>query len=365
MWVQPAPLEGVKMNRETYIKMSDEFKGACHSVSMATSGRYLLTQKDNKKGYYIMLEEEGIPLKLPFRALFETNDKISPINSLSFCSAFDCPSDRLGLCQLCENKGLCYAKAGQRRANGTFRGKKSKLYGARQINSTQASKIVERAINALYKDKGLYKLFLKYIDENIKILRFNLKGDFRSRKDIKLIKNIAEYCQDTILYGYSARDDILKPNEFDKYYHQIYLNGSNMKYTNYFKVTTDLKEYFQANNICLGGCKGCGNCFTLIDSVITVLLHGKDSDKALNTPANREFLATLLNALNIHFKFTPSDFNIKGGLFESLKTQIESQGVSIDFENFTELKLWLDSSHYEIKNSETVDLKTLEALGVA
>lgn len=350
------------MNRETYNMLSIEFKAVCHSVSMAKSGRYCLTKTDLKRGYYVTLEELGITLKLGFRALFETNDKIAPIRSLSFINAFDCPSAKRGLCQLCNNKELCYARAGHLRASGTYR-TKGQFKGCTQINSLQSAKIVSRALDAIYSNKALLKLLINYIDVNIPILRFNLKGDFRSRKDINFIKLVAEYTEDTILYGYSARDDILSPTEFDAYYHRVFLNGSNKKYTNRFEVVTDLKEYFKASFICHGGCKGCGNCYYLVDTTIKALLHGKGSDEVLNTLENREFLATLMSALG--YTMTPKDLTVNKGLYRSLKKQFELRGLTIPFDSLKDLKEFLDSSHYDLKDFETVDYETLKSLGVA
>ena len=354
------------INKNTYYMLSPYFLRACMSISRATIGKYYLTKRDLKANNFIVLKECNISLKVPFRALFDINDKIKPIKSLSFSSAIFCPSDKKGLCQLKDSNMSCYAKNGQKRASGLYTSD-----GIPCINSYLNSCLVMACLEVLKGDNKLLNRFIAFIDKNNPIIRYNLKGDFKDSSDLKLLSKIILGAKNTVFYGYSARDDLLEDNNgYNNYLRakNLYLNGSNMFYTNRFKVTYDLKEWLLSPYICLGGCNKCKKCFSLKNKTILCLIHNKNSDILLNTFNNRLFLSRLFNSLDKTLNLSQKDFKVKKGLLESINQVIsEKIGVDLSFSDFKEFKTWLSTLHYDIyDNIDFIgDINYLKSLGVA
>lgn len=332
------------IDKNTYYKLPSFFRNGAISVSRAKSGRYLLTATDKAKGYYVTLENNGIKLNVPFRALFETNSKVAPIKSLSFISAIDCPSHKMGFCQLKDGNVSCYAKNGQLRACGTYT--KS---GMPCINSQMASDLVSECIDHIKQYGQSRALFKQYIRETVPIIRFNLKGDFRDESDIYFLFGLAISCPDTVFYGYTARDDLLDAQKiWDKIdcLNNFVLNGSNMTYSNRFKVTYDIMEFMASNRSCIGKCSICGNCLEKGEGEIICLLHNKSSDNILKTVANCQSLAIICNYAH-KLKIDPFIlYNAKGGLFEVYKKLLRHKGVHIEATNFVEYKAEVMQTNY-------------------
>lgn len=351
------------INKNTYYGLSPYFLGACMSISRATSGRYYLTRQDNKNNNYIVLNEQGITLKVPYRALFDTNDKIKPIVSLSFSDSINCPSAKRGLCQLNNYNMSCYAKNGQCRACGQYTNK-----GYRKINSLENSYLVMVCLNELYKDIEQLNNFSAFINKTYPIVRFNLKGDFKNEQDLYILSFLVSRAFKTVFYGYSARDDLLNEptpiNGYEQYLRakNCYLNGSNEQYTNRFKATYDLKEWWISPNKCLGGCITCSNCYTKRNTIINCLVHNKNSDIILNTLKNRVFLKRLLRCYGLNIK--NSDLKVKSGLLESLNYYLEQQGINLYFDKFLDLFYYTTDTYNLWDNIEQVDIQGLVALGV-
>ena len=349
------------INKNTYYMLPTWFVHSCMTISRAKSGKYLLTNKDNSNKNYVVLKLYGIVLKVPFRALFDTNNKIKPIVSLSFSSAIECPSDSRGLCQLTNSCLSCYAKNGQKRASATHTNK-----GYQCINSFMNSQLVMACLNKLYNDLELLSHFSGFINHNYKIVRFNLKGDFKNSKDLFILSYLVNRAFMTTFYGYSARDDLLDTNNgYDNYLRakNCFLNGSNKQYSNRFKVTYDLKEWFNSPNKCLGGCIGCHNCFKLRNATINCLLHNKNSDIILNTLKNRIFLKKLLRCLGVNI--TNKDLKAKSGLLESLNHWFKcNMPYPIEFDSFLDFYYYVNDNYLIMDNIEHIDFLGLINLGV-
>lgn len=349
------------ISKNTYYMLTLEFKLLCVTVSRANSGKYYLTNKEAKKGYFLELKELNITLKVPFRALFNTNNKLKGIKSLSFSSAEYCLSYILGYCQLKNGSLSCYAKNGEARASGIY-----SKNGILKINSFSHSLIVIKALNLIKSNNELKTRFIEYINLNIDILRFNLKGDFKDYSDIILLSDIVKNCNNTVFYGYSARDDLLNDkNGFKEFngLNNFYLNGSNMAYNNRFKATYNLKEWFISPFKCLGDCNKCKKCFKLNNKVINCLIHNKSSDIILNTIDNRSFLIELLSCYGLNI--TDSDLKVNKGLLSSLNTYFNGLNINIEFKKWLDFYYFITDS-YELKdNIEQIDLNGLKALGVA
>lgn len=364
------------INKNTYYMLPTWFIHSAMSISRAKSGKYHLNKRDNKKGYYVNLNMHGINLKVPFSALFEVNNKIKPIKGLSFSDSLNCPSAKRGLCQLDNSNLLCYAKIGQKRAKND-RVNKGAYKGVECINSLYHSFLVMSCLNVFYEDIDLLNKFSAYINKYVPIVRFNLKGDFRDLKDLYILSFLVNRAFKSTFYGYTARDDLLGSNNnindnFLKYfggYDNFYLNGSNIIYTNRFKATYDLREWLSTTKICLGGCNKCKKCYTLKNSLILCLIHGKNSGIKLNTWLNREFLITLFNSLNTKDSplLTHEDLKVYRDILDSLNHALKNKlNIDLSFKSWWDLREWLHSLHYEALNmrDDMRDYKKVMSLGV-
>lgn len=337
-----------QINRETYYKISPFFNCLCHTISRATSGKYHQTKKDAKNGYYFELKEQGIALKVPFRAVFNTNSKLKDIKALNFSDALNCPSHRLGYCQLCD-KNLCYAYQGQKRASNTTTNN-----GFKCMNSYYNSILSIKAIELLKHDAGLYYKFVEYIKANHTIIRFNQIGDFKDETDYNLLINLALDCPDTVFYGYSARDDLLKG--YGEGIHalfspiNLFINGSNKQYTNRFQTTTNIKQHLNNPKKCIGDCMNCKKCYTLRGQTISCLLHGslKNIDKYFNNEANRQFLKEFFNTNFNRLNLSDDDLKTHAGLLESLNEALKNSIYSTwNFKDFKELLAYIKTMGWD------------------
>jgi hypothetical protein len=334
------------INKNTYYMTPMWLLHSAISISRAKSGKYHLTKRDNKKGYYVTIELNNISLKVPFSALFETNNKIKPIHSLSFISAIECPSAKRGLCQLNNNKITCYAVQGQKRASGSYV-TKGAFKGVQCLNSYMSSQLITYCLDLIYNNDDLMTKLWGYVNKYIPILRFNLKGDFRNNQDIEFLKILSSRAFKTVFYGYTARDDLFSARggytDLINCNNNVYLNGSNVKYTNRFKATYDLKEWLNTNIICLGGCNNCKKCFSLRNKTILCLVHGKNQDYDLNTWLNRSFLCDVFNKMTPRssYKLVNSDLTIKKGLLDSLNYCLkEHLGLDLEFKDYWIFRAW-------------------------
>lgn len=326
------------INHETYKKLSVYFNLVCHSISRANSGKYYLTKKDETNGYYFTIKEAGITLKVPFRAIFNTNSKLKDIKALNFSSALNCPSHRLGYCQLCD-KNLCYAYNGQKRASNT-----TTKEGIKCINSYYNSLLSIECIEALKQQPETYYKFVEYINNNHQIIRFNQIGDFKDTNDYNLLFNLCLDCPNTVFYGYSARDDILEGygEGIQALFNptNLFINGSNTCYTNRFQTTTNIKQHLNNPLKCLGDCMKCKKCYTLRGQTISCLLHGslKNIDKYFNTEANRAFLISFFNRNFSKLELTSNDLKFHVGLLESLNEAFKNSTYNTwNFKDYKEL----------------------------
>lgn len=328
------------INKETYFKISPFFNCLCHTISRANSGKYYLTKKDAKNGYYFELKEQGINLKVPFRAIFNTNSKLKEIKALNFSDAINCPSHRLGYCQL-SNKNLCYAYRGQKRAPYT-----STKNGFKSMNTYYNSILSIKAIELLKHDAVYYK-FVEYIKANHTIIRFNQIGDFKDKTDYHLLINLTLDCPNTVFYGYSARDDIL--NGYDESTN-LFINGSNKQYTNRFQTTTNIKQHLNNPLKCIGDCINCKKCYTLRGQTISCLLHGplKNIDKYFNNEPNRQFLKEFFNSNFNHLNLSDDDLKTHAGLLDSLNKAFKNSTYNTwNFKDYKELLNYIKTTGWD------------------
>lgn len=326
-------------------------------------GKYTANKTELKEGWTFEVNIPGlnIILEIPFKAILKDNDKLKGIKGFNFSTATNCRSHRLGLCQV-GNKKDCYAYIGEQRdKNDITKNGGLKMNSRHQIN-----------LNMLFNDKlkhdpELLNKFIEYLNQKIPYLRFNVNGDFRHYSDIQLLTNICKEYTGTA-YGYTAADDLQGLQELQTV---AAVNGSRRKYTNRYKATYSLEEFFnsilQGKN-CLGGCIDCRKCWTLKDSTIINLFHKKDADATLNTWNNRQFITRILNAFNIPTQ--PEDLNILKGIYSSTRRHILNSGgcdlKDQDINNIKDLLYYIAAcSHYDIQdNIELYKVDQLKTIGL-
>lgn len=260
----------------------DTDKKALRTALVVSSNRkgslYNLTKSDRENGYYFLFEG----LEVPFKAILQENNKTRGIVGIAFGTAKDCPSQALGLCQVPKG-ATCYALSGERRAT-----KRDNKEGLKGMDSYYKGKLFSEFWDSFANSPQVRNDFIEYLYSiEADTIRFNLKGDFRDSTDILIIWHLAQLGFKMV--GYTARDDLTEAEHLGEH-PNCFLNGSNRMYTNRFKVTASIKEFLEAPHTCKGSCKDCQNCYRLRGETITVLVHGKGADTALNTAENREFL---------------------------------------------------------------------------
>ena len=174
-------------------------------------------------------------------------------------SAIDCPSDKLGLCQLA-NSSQCYAK------------KAEKMY--KQVlpyRRAQAKYWLECTPSLYFFD------FLTAINRKrnpIRALRFNESGDFYSQACVDKLSKIADLLA-TIkvkVYTYTARRDLDYSNISDN----LTVNGSGYMADNMF-IALPAKLYDKSDKKgfipCPMDCNKCSLCTRKAGKVIAVKMH--------------------------------------------------------------------------------------------
>ena len=297
------------------------------------SSLYNLTKGDRERGFYFLFGG----LEVPFRVLLNDNEKTHGIAGICFGTAKDCPSRKLGLCQL-PNDALCYARAGERRAT-----RKNNEDGSQGMDSYFNGLLCSAFWDKFESEPAVRVAFMEFLDsKGIDTLRFNLKGDFRHSLDCLAVFHLAQ--NGYKLTGYTARDDLADCQALGEH-PNIILNGSNQKYTNRFRATDSICDYLGAKYKCLGNCSRCRKCYTLRGVEIVVLVHGNGSQTQLNNPINWALLNETVGAW-YGVEFTKADTKRAKGLLTCLNKALAVRGfreLPQEFETFEDVKnfiLW-------------------------
>lgn len=185
---------------------------------------------------------------------------------LNMCSAHNCPSKKLGLCQLGSMCNRCYAFRTEliRPTVKVFRDTNEILW---QINNSK-----EIASTILSMAKKPHRDVYTHKKEVVTTLRFSEAGDFKSQEDVDKMSEVAELLKGKIkVYGYTARKDLNYSNVSEN----MVVNGSGFMAHNEFKVITPrlLPLLPPDALICLGNCRNCNMCKERLDKTIYVKLH--------------------------------------------------------------------------------------------
>ena len=162
---------------------------------------------------------------------------------LNINSFVDCPSKKLGLCEVC---GCCYA------------GKAEKLYP--QVLPFRRKQQVQ------WDENTAEELAMKIRDtverrrKATRYLRFQEAGDFRDQKDVVKMSGIADELGGVLkCYTYTHRRDL----DFSDVSWNLAVNGSGFRVHNEFTVVPkdvgagDLEGF---DHVCGGDCRDCDAC---------------------------------------------------------------------------------------------------------
>ena len=126
----------------------------------------------------------------------------------NMCSALDCPSRKLGLCQL-KNPSHCYAR------------KAEYLYPQVLPYRNRQAKLWQGSILPII--DNIRKAIKKY--PYIRFFRFNESGDFGNQNEVEKLKCLAMSFPAIKFYGYTARKDL----SFKSLPKNLCVNGSNWR----------------------------------------------------------------------------------------------------------------------------------------
>ena len=171
----------------------------------------------------------------------------------NLCSAHDCPSRMLGLCQL-ENPSKCYALKAEKMYPNV------KPYRDRQSEYWNNGNIVD-----MYYDIGHS---IERRKAKTRYMRLNESGDFKDQYDVDRAENLAHYLYrhlGIITYCYTARIDLAFPDLL-----WFVVNGSGHMQSNEYRV---VKEYSGKNPVCPNDCRKCDLCKVPRGIVIEQLIH--------------------------------------------------------------------------------------------
>ena len=172
-------------------------------------------------------------------------------NTLVFnmSSAFDCPSDKLGLCG---HSKICYAKKSERQYPQVLPYRRRQAKQWQSFNGLEIAKDIESRV--------------KRMRTKIEYLRINESGDFATQMDIEKLDIVARYLLDNCnikTYTYSARKDL----DFDGTCFCV--NGSGFMLCNQFQVVDKVTSKIY----CKGDCTKCTLCKVARGIEIQILAH--------------------------------------------------------------------------------------------
>jgi len=177
---------------------------------------------------------------------------------LNVGSAHDCPSDKLGLCEVSDK---CYAKKAEIQYPDVLPFRKRQRNVFNRCNAeTIASGLLDSSKRSR-KNKMLH-------------FRFSEAGDFRSQKDCDKMADICRIlsANGVKCYGYTARTDLDLTGLllFASVNVSNDLNSWKAKGANRFKA---VEKYTKKNLRCAGSCKICDICSRFKGKTVEVEIH--------------------------------------------------------------------------------------------
>jgi hypothetical protein len=159
-------------------------------------------------------------------------------------AAMDCPSLKLGLCQVA-GRCKCYALRDEERFP----------VGPRQYRRRQL-KVWDKLSAEEFADQ-----FLAVVKKRVNpttAFRINESGDFRHQADVDKMSRIADLLKPhgIKVYGYTARRDL----DFSKVSRNLILNGSGFRVRGEFKFIPRKSDRPKGYGLCVGDCTVCDRC---------------------------------------------------------------------------------------------------------
>lgn len=248
-----------------------------------------------------------------------SNSKLGHIKGLTFETGLTCTSNKKGLCKICK---YCYAIRDNKRNKKNYE---------KQLKASEN-------LNKILNTPELIDLFIEFLKiENIKIIRFNLAGDFTTKENIYQLFNLARLTPEITYYGYTKRVDLLQDIKKLIELENIYLNSNikaiyKLNNVNQYQSTFNIKEYLDNSYKCSGDCAACGHCYTLRNKKIVSIIHGPRNiiQRDINTAENKKTFVNLINKeldLNINYK------EHKGFFIEGLLNLLNYNNISTPKDN--------------------------------
>lgn len=190
-----------------------------------------------------MIEAPAVKLRRKVNLGFG-NRKL-PVTTAVFniCSATDCPSRKLGLCQVINAGHRCYALRDEQFYTGplAYRRRQERIW-----DSLSAEEFAEQFLEVIRARR-----------HRTKALRLNESGDFRSQADVDKAADIARRLAPykITVYCYTARRDL----DFAKAAPMV-VNGSGFVVHGEFRFVRDKSEVPEGYGICRGNCRTCSRC---------------------------------------------------------------------------------------------------------
>jgi len=184
-------------------------------------------------------------MELQHRRTIKFGNRKVPVTTGIFnvCSATDCPSRKLGLCQVINAGKRCYALRDEKYFPGPlgYRRRQERLW-----DSLTADQFADQFISLAGRRRTLTKA-----------LRLNEAGDFRNQDDLRKAEAIARRLAEVEVatYCYTARRDL----DFSDV-HTMTVNGSGFKVHGEFKMILTPEERPTGYTMCVGDCKVCSRC---------------------------------------------------------------------------------------------------------
>lgn len=168
-------------------------------------------------------------------------------------SAHECPSLKLGLCQLKNPGKECYAMKSERQYPSV------KPY-------RQAQKVIWQGSTAEDIAAQLFSIVARR-KKPLKYLRLNESGDFWGQPCVDKASKLAQLIEPLGIkvYCYTARKDL----KYKQVHKNLTINGSNFKVHNNFRAV----DRFTSRIVCGGNCRTCNICKESRNIEIQVLKH--------------------------------------------------------------------------------------------
>ena len=185
-------------------------------------------------------------IKLQRKRNIEFGNRKLPVTTAIFniCSATDCPSRKLGLCQVVNAGHRCYALRDEQFYTGPlgYRRRQEKLW-----DSLTAEEFATQFVAVIQARRT-----------PTKALRLNEAGDFRSQADVDKASEIADRLKahHVRVYCYTARRDL----DYSGVSANLVVNGSGFKVHGEFKFIWNVTQKPEGYGVCRGSCRTCSRC---------------------------------------------------------------------------------------------------------